>query len=310
MMKSKEPSREPDAPIPAQATDDATEHRIDSEQHEAHVPSNDQADHPDGVVRKEGMLKTLIKNRSLSKKTKDKEDKATAIDSQPENTTKKEHEASGTSKLKAWIKRKLLHRKVKIVWEMEDEVDCAVGREVKRQFVAPRVLEEYWQTYEMNSHHMSQTFPAVGRDLQAIGRRLSSVDGCIIACQQALLRTDRIIRSALQKRKAFLETMRAQAEETTFKDLFVRPPDTLEVPQQRSRTKSFGTMDSRVSVASCFTTICLATEGDDDDTRLLRRLFRKTEARLCGAWDQIDQVMIWLRIVKEILRGVKREAYI
>jgi hypothetical protein len=113
-----------------------------------------------------------------------------------------------------------------------------------------------------------------------------------------------------QKRKKFLDTMRVQAEETAFKDLFVRPPDTLGIPQLRQRTRSSGTMGSRASIVSCYTTASLGTETDDDDTRQLRRLFRKTEARLCGAWDQIDQVMIWLRIVKETLRGVKREAYI
>jgi len=175
MMKSKEFTRGPDAPISAQTTDEAMWHQNDSTFHDTHVLTSDQADHCEGTVRKEGKLKTLIKTRSLSRKARYNEDKATTVDSHSE---KKEHEAGGTSKLKAWIKRKLLNRKVSIVWEVEDDIDCAVGREVKPQFAPPRVAEEYWQTYEMNSHHISQTFPVVGRDLQAIGRRLSSVSSC------------------------------------------------------------------------------------------------------------------------------------
>ena len=116
-----------------------------------------------------------------------------------------------------------------------------------------------------------------------------------------------LIRAEIQKRDALLETMWTHAEEKAFADLFVCPQDSLQPPAQRQRTKSTATM---ASVLSCCTTTSLGTEGDDDDTKLLRRLFRKTEARLCGAWDQIDQVMIWLRIVKETLRSVKREAYI
>ena len=116
-----------------------------------------------------------------------------------------------------------------------------------------------------------------------------------------------LTRAEIQKRDALLETMRMHAEETAFDDLFVSPPAPLQPPSPRPRTKSTATM---ASVLSCCTTTSLVTEGDDDDTKLLRRLFRKTEARLCGAWDNIDQVMIWLRIVKETLRSVKREAYI
>ena len=175
MMKTLEPTSEVHPPTPLQAIDEP-QCPNESGSPDLHESMNDLEEHPDrdGGVRKEGKLRSLIKSKSLSKKAKDKEDK-TAVDDHMESTTKKEHDAGGAAKLKAWIKRKLLHRKVKIVWDVEDEVDCAVGREVKQRLVPPRVLEDYWQTYEMNSHHISQTFPAVSRDMQAIGRRLSSV---------------------------------------------------------------------------------------------------------------------------------------
>ena len=193
MMKTLEPTSEVHPPAPPQTIDEP-QRPGEPESPEFHEPTNDQEEHPDrdGGVRKEGKLRSLMKSKSLSKKAKDKEDK-TAVDDQMESATKKEHDTGGAAKLKAWIKRKLLHRKVKIVWDVEDEIDCAVGREVKQRLVPPRVLEEYWQTYEMNSHHISQTFPAVSRDMQAIGRRLSSV--CCILLVTHRLSDSRPLRS-------------------------------------------------------------------------------------------------------------------
>ncbi|KAF8637813.1 hypothetical protein AX16_010731 [Volvariella volvacea WC 439] len=51
--------------------------------------------------------------------------------------------------------------------------------------------------------------------------------------------------------------------------------------------------------------------NDDEDTRIIRRLLlRKVEASIGGAWDEMDKVVTWLRIVKEAIRGVKRRAYL
>lgn len=60
---------------------------------------------------------------------------------------------------------------------------------------------------------------------------------------------------------------------------------------------------SRVSLVSTLTDV------DDEDTRVLRRLLlRKIEARLDGSFDEIDQATMWLRIVKEVVRGVKNRS--
>ena len=53
------------------------------------------------------------------------------------------------------------------------------------------------------------------------------------------------------------------------------------------------------------------TEHSDEDTRNIRRLLlRKIEAQISDAWDEVDKVALWLQIVKEAIRGVKRRAYL
>jgi hypothetical protein len=58
-----------------------------------------------------------------------------------------------------------------------------------------------------------------------------------------------------------------------------------------------------VSLATTF------TDTDDEDTRTLRGLLlRKIETRLDGSFEEIDKVTMWLRIVREVVRGVKIRA--
>jgi hypothetical protein len=65
---------------------------------------------------------------------------------------------------------------------------------------------------------------------------------------------------------------------------------------------------SHSSIASVAPTMI---ENDDEDTRTIRRLLlRKIEAGIVGSWDEMDKVLGWLHIVKEVVRGVKRRAYL
>ena len=51
-------------------------------------------------------------------------------------------------------------------------------------------------------------------------------------------------------------------------------------------------------------------EGEDDDTRVLRRLMtRKVEARTDGALDEVDKALTWLRIVQDTLRSLRRRTH-
>jgi hypothetical protein len=60
---------------------------------------------------------------------------------------------------------------------------------------------------------------------------------------------------------------------------------------------------SCVSIASTF------ADADDEDIKGLRGLLlRKIETRIDGSFEEIDKVTTWLRIVKEVVRGVKNRA--
>lgn len=71
---------------------------------------------------------------------------------------------------------------------------------------------------------------------------------------------------------------------------------------------------SRSIATVCSTTssiLATPTEYIDEDVRIIRRLLlRKIEAQISGAWDEVDKVTVWLQIVKEAVRGVKRRAYL
>lgn len=63
--------------------------------------------------------------------------------------------------------------------------------------------------------------------------------------------------------------------------------------------------------SSCVSLAETLIEGDDEDSRAIRRyVLRKIEAATSGALAEIDKVDDWLRVLKEVIRGVKRRAYL
>ena len=93
---------------------------------------------------------------------------------------------------------------------------------------------------------------------------------------------------------------------------FLRTPDSSHLygysgypspPPSSAVSSIYSTQSSCVSLATTF------TDTDDEDTRTLRGLLlRKIETRLDGSFEEIDKVTMWLRIVREVVRGVKIRA--
>ena len=50
----------------------------------------------------------------------------------------------------------------------------------------------------------------------------------------------------------------------------------------------------------------LIDESADDDLRPLRRLFTKLHTRLEGTTDEVEKAVRWLKIVREVMRGIRR----
>ena len=73
-------------------------------------------------------------------------------------------------------------------------------------------------------------------------------------------------------------------------------------PPSSAISTAYSSQSSCVSLAS-------STDADDEDTRALRGLLlRKIETRLNGSFDEIDKITMWLRVVREVVRGVKNRA--
>jgi hypothetical protein len=88
-------------------------------------------------------------------------------------------------------------------------------------------------------------------------------------------------------------------------------PDALGYSNFLSLQPSIASLSSVYSSHSCASIAPTLMEHDDEDTRAIRRLLlRKVEAGIVGSWDELDKVVNWLRIVKEVVRGVKRRAYL
>ena len=69
-----------------------------------------------------------------------------------------------------------------------------------------------------------------------------------------------------------------------------------------SPSPSISAGSSMVSLADT-----LIEQTEDDDVRTIRRLLtRRVEARTDGAFDEVDKVMTWLRIVQDTLRTLRR----
>ena len=53
----------------------------------------------------------------------------------------------------------------------------------------------------------------------------------------------------------------------------------------------------------------LIEEHEEDDTRALRKLLtRKITARIDAVFDEVDKILTWLRIVRDVTRSVRRMA--
>ncbi len=87
---------------------------------------------------------------------------------------------------------------------------------------------------------------------------------------------------------------------------FLSPDHMGYVITNRASLNSISTIHSTTSSVAA-----TLTEHSDEDTCNIRRLLlRKIEAQISDAWDEVDKVALWLQIVKEAIRGVKRRAYL
>ncbi|KAH7884497.1 hypothetical protein F5I97DRAFT_2037547 [Phlebopus sp. FC_14] len=262
------------------------------------------------VFTKEPMLKSLLKSRKRYHKV----------------------EKSGTSKLKKWLKKKILAEKplhLELSYDLDD-TNCAVGREAKQDVVTEPIIiitGSEKSTISVRSDSDPTSDPCPGRELHAIrgvlfaaSRDLSAIDEClhgidhlVSTANHSISRAERIIKRTLRVREAMVQSLRSRYP-PTYEDIFAFSADSLvpsaypglstnsiylSPPGSNNSSRSSSAHSSLISLNVTF------REEEDEDARVLRRLIlRKIGAHVDGAYDEIDRANVWLRVVKSILRDI------
>ncbi|KAG2037717.1 hypothetical protein BDR03DRAFT_896598 [Suillus americanus] len=252
------------------------------------------------IPNKETKLKSLLRSRKRYEKV----------------------EKSGASKLKAWLKKKIIAEKplkLQIVYDLDGE--CAVGREVKVDLTQlsitisdsekPSRAASLSPSPSSDEFHSSQSvLSGASRDLSSIDECLHGVDHLISTACHSISRAERIIKRAIKTREAMVQNLRSRYP-PVYNPIFAFSLAPSAYPDNSSRSfylSPDSAASSRCSSAQS-SNISLATtihDDEDEDSRALRRLLlRKISARIDGAFDEIDRANVWLRIVKSVLRDLK-----
>ncbi|KAK7032797.1 E3 ubiquitin-protein ligase XBAT33 [Favolaschia claudopus] len=221
---------------------------------------------------------------------------------------------SGTTKFKAWMKRKLLATdtqdpvtvlaaplKLEVVLEKIDEEDVPAP---PPPVANPEVSGDEWVNGLLRTSHSS--LQAASRDLDRIRECIASAEHFIAILDRCTTRAGRVVDRALKKRQAEITKLRANSAPTFVDDdLFV-------IPNQISNKSSAASLSSIYSARSSCVSLAAALEDEkDDDIRVIRRLLlRKVDTGVTGANQQLETGINFLRAVKEVVRGAKRRAYI
>ncbi|KAF8841811.1 hypothetical protein BDN67DRAFT_490026 [Paxillus ammoniavirescens] len=266
------------------------------------------------VPTKEPKLKSLLKSRKRHEKV----------------------ERSGASKLKTWLKKKIVAGKplrFQLCYEL-DEASCAVGREVKQDITQPIITvtdseglpvvatknsrarsTSSSSSSENETRSVRVVLSAASRDLSTIDECLHGIDHLISTANHSISRAERIIKRTVKIRQATVQNLRHRYT-PMYDDIFAFSPNAptpsaypglspspnsiyLSLPHSNSSSRSSSAHSSLVSLA------VTAREEEDEDTKALRRLIlRKISAHVDGAYDELDRANTWLRIVKNVLRDL------
>ncbi|KAJ6466526.1 hypothetical protein C8R47DRAFT_37538 [Mycena vitilis] len=233
---------------------------------------------------------------------------------------------SGTTKLKAWMKRKLLpadsvveiqasaaaargpsaaqlQRKLEVILEQVDTVAIVDGPLPRSPVVDLDLSADTWADGLLRTSHAS--LQAASRDLDRIRECIASAEHFIAIVDRSSARAERVVDRALKKREAAIAQLRATSDASFGDELFVRPG-------QLSSKSSIASLSSMYSArSSCVSLAATLAENEDDDTRVVRRLLlRKVGTGANGAQEQLEKGVNWLRTVREVVRGAKKRAYI
>ncbi|OBZ72183.1 hypothetical protein A0H81_07831 [Grifola frondosa] len=248
----------------------------------------------------------------------------------------KESCTRGPAKFKAWIRKWMKSDpscKLEMATDLNEE-ESVVGRETKDTSMSASVTPGRNSSSKMADHpelsRKRQLLSMSRRVLVTASRDLSRIEGCMDTAEQflalaahSILQAERKLNLAISNRNVALDRARyflsthtlhcqtssivsrvdTQSHDIPTQQIFVPfPPANLRPPGDlRYSGPSLSARSSMVSLSSTL------IEADDDDTHVIRRLLtRKIEARTDGAFEETDKALIWLHVVQDVLRGLRR----
>ncbi|KAF9532491.1 hypothetical protein CPB83DRAFT_624435 [Crepidotus variabilis] len=265
--------------------------------------------------------KLIAKTKAALKRKKRLEEKIRELDVE-QNKIDKQASLSGTSRVKAWIKKMVVPAQVPSTTQLRLVVDldpdCNVGREVKRSKPVS-TKSTYRDAIDASIDTALRTSSVVLEsayyDLNNINESLSAAQQFIDLANHSISRTQRIVKRAIKKRRDMIADLHVLSSKESKLAVTVEgllSPGYLGYHSAVTNRSSLTSISTIYSTTSSIISIAATlTEHDDEDTRVIRRLLlRKIEAQISGVWDELDQVNEWTQIVKESVRGVKRRAYL
>ncbi|KAF7327418.1 hypothetical protein MKEN_00319600 [Mycena kentingensis (nom. inval.)] len=224
---------------------------------------------------------------------------------------------SGTMKLRAWMMRKLQtadavqqsKSPLEVIPEQQEAPEQLVATSPPStpfaEVIEDELSTEAWVNEMLKSSH--SMLDAASRDLERIRESIASAEHFISIVDRSAARVERVVGRALKKRETAISKLRATSKSSSADndEFFVRPG----LLSTKSSVASLASVYSARS--SCLSLAATLSENEDDDTRVVRRLLlRKIETGASGARDEVEKGVLWLRTVKEVVRGAKKRAFV
>ncbi|EPQ54025.1 ankyrin [Gloeophyllum trabeum ATCC 11539] len=222
-----------------------------------------------------------------------------------EQASKTDAASASAVKFKAWLKKKIApdkSTKLDIMVDLQGG-DCPVGREARNpsrlgdvSLLEPSDRDGRKADWEgvraLRGYH--GVLETARNDLRSIGDSLKAADQFITSVQRSIGQAERVATQAVQSRGDILDNL--------SKDIEMGSPVRSDFNFLLSDLgPSWSGQASHVSLASTL------VEGEEEDTRLLRRMMtRKIEAKIDGAYDELDKSWTWLHLIGDVLAEVKR----
>ncbi|RDX57555.1 ankyrin [Lentinus brumalis] len=226
----------------------------------------------------------------------------------------KDESSSSTAKLKAWFRKKLRFE----IPDTSNATKIVVPGEQSPRISPLSPAGDRDSSSEDLLSIARQVVRTAGQDLSCIEGCMDEADEYLSLASSLLSQAARRLKMIVVNRQATLESARLAQLQDQLDDPFmsaiastIRSATQDAVPFPLSHSRSGSDSDnsqSSLSPGSSVTSLSdTLIESEDDDTRVLRRLMtRKIEARTDGAFDEIDKVLTWLRIVQDTLRSLRR----